>query len=325
MLETIQQLSGFLGKRGMKAILSVSRRTDIPAFYTEWFLNRLKAGYVYITHPYTRKWRKVSLKPEDLGVIVFWSKNYSPLLKQIEQIEKRISNLFFHFTITGNAALELNVPSYTETVKDFIFISKRYSSRHIIWRFDPICITNKLSFCYYEDKFIKCAEQLQGYTQACYISFINLYKKVFTNFKKYTDQKIVEVNLAEKREFVYKLANIAEKYNIRLYVCCNDCFLCEKVDKGSCINGHYLARLFQLPLEVKSAATRKECACTKSVDIGSYDTCIHGCLYCYANTNKEKAESFYKNFSPDWNSLEGNVNLKELKEKSYVVHRATLL
>jgi len=303
----------------VKSIISVSRRTDIPAFYTDWFINRLKSGFVYVKHPFTKEWLYVSLKPEDVGVIVFWSKNFSPLLKQIEKIENKVSNLFFHFTITGNKILEPNVPDYKETIKDFIFISKRYSPKHIVWRFDPICITNELSFDYYQEKFIKCIEKLHGYTKTCYISFVNLYKKVLINFRKYTNQIPIEISQIEKRRFAYKLAEIAEKYNIKLYACCNDYLLSDKVKKASCINAYYLSNLFHISLEAKPAATRKECACTKSIDIGAYNTCIHGCVYCYANLNKEKAKKFYKNFSPIWNSMEGNVfiNLR----KKYVFRR----
>jgi len=308
----------------MKSIISTSRRTDIPAFYTDWFINRLKAGFVYVRHPFTRKWQKISLKPEDIGVVVFWSKNYSPLLRRIEEIEKIIPNLFFHFTITGNKILEPNVPDYKEAIENFIFISKRYSPKHIIWRFDPICVTNKLSFSYYQDKFIKCAEKLQGYTQTCYISFANLYKKVLINFKRFTNQIPLEISQVEKRRFAYKLAEIAEKYNITLYACCNDYLLSEKIKKASCINGYYLGNLFNIPLETKPAATRKECACTKSIDIGAYDTCVHGCVYCYANLDKEKAKKFYKNFSPEWNSMERNVSLEGNKEKRYVFRQTTL-
>jgi hypothetical protein len=268
----------------MKIIISASRRTDIPAFYTNWFINSLKQGFVDVKHPYAKKWQRISLKPEDIGAVVFWSKNYSPLLRRIQEIEKRVTNLFFHFTITGNEILEPNVPHYIEAIKDFIFISKRYSPKHIIWRFDPICITDELSFDYYQDKFVRCAERLQGYTDKCYISFVNLYKKVIINLKKYVNQKPLKINEITKRKFAYKLACIAEKYNIKLYSCCNDYLLSEKVGKASCINGHYLSHLFNIFVDTRSAPTRKECACTKSIDIGKYNTCFHGCIYCYANS-----------------------------------------
>ncbi len=295
----------------MKQIISASRRTDIPAFYTDWFVNRLKAGFVYVKHPFTGKWRKVSLKREDVGAIVLWSKNYSPLLRRIQEIEKIIPNLFFHFTITGNKVLEPNVVDYKEAIKDLIFISKRYSPEHIIWRFDPICITNKVSFNYYEEKFIKCAEKLQNYVTKCYISFVELYKKVLLNFKKYSNQIPLKVNYIEKIRFSYRIANIAEKYNIKLYACCNDYLLSEKVKKASCINGDYLSHLFNVSIERRSGATRKECACTKSIDIGTYNSCIHGCVYCYANIDKEKSNNFYKNFSSLRNSMEKNIMLQQ--------------
>ncbi|HEX9135555.1 MAG TPA: DUF1848 family protein, partial [Nitrospirota bacterium] len=138
----------------MPHVISASRRTDIPAFYADWFVNRLKAGSVRVQQPYTKKPICVSLKPEDVDAIVFWSKNYAPLLNKLEAIEETTKNLFFHFTITANRELEFNTPDYKNAIKDYIFINRRYSPEHIIWRYDPICVTDKLSFEIHEERFV---------------------------------------------------------------------------------------------------------------------------------------------------------------------------
>jgi hypothetical protein len=131
----------------MQNIISVSRRTDIPAFYVDWFVKRLKKRFVIVQHPYTKMMHSISLMPEDILGIVFWSKNFSPLLSRIEEIEKVTRRLFFHFTITGMSKdIELLTPPFEQAVEDFIFLARRYSPDHIIWRFDPICITDKISF-----------------------------------------------------------------------------------------------------------------------------------------------------------------------------------
>ncbi len=273
----------------MQQIISASRRTDIPAFYSDWFATRLREGFASVLHPYTKKWFPVSLKQDDVGAIVFWSKNYSPLLPKLEQIEKTTPNLFFHFTITANRGLEFRTPDYRDAIQDYCFLSRRYSPDNIMWRFDPICITNKLPFEVYEERFIACAELLKGRARTCTISFANPYRKVLANMKKYTYHTFIDLPGEQKRALANRLATIAERFAIQLYACCNDILLSDNVHKASCIDGRRLSLLFGTALDAKPSGTRKECACTKSIDIGAYDTCGHGCVYCYANTDQEKA------------------------------------
>jgi hypothetical protein len=287
----------------MGYVISVSRRTDIPAFYSEWFIRRLKEGFVYVQHPYSRRWLKVSLTPDDIDAIVFWSKDYSPLLSMLEEIERYSRNLFFHFTITGNRELEPHTPEWVEASKDFIYIARRYSPDRIIWRYDPICITDRLSFEYYLDNFRRCIEMLKGYANMCYISFANPYRKVMLNLKRYKGQSLLELSNEKKKEYALQLAIIAEKYGIRMYACCNDYLVSEEIMKGSCIDGNYLSRIFNTAISAQKAPSRKECACTKSIDIGAYNTCPHGCFYCYANAERAKVALSFKKHNPQWNSL----------------------
>lgn len=292
----------------MQQIISASRRTDIPAFYSDWFLNRLTEGFCHVLHPYTRTWLRVSLNSEDVGAIVFWSKNYAPLLPKLDQVEKTTKNLFFHFTVTANRELELRTPGYHDAIKDFLFLSERYSPEHIVWRFDPICITDKLPFEIYVERFMACAELLQGHARTCTISFANPYKKVLINMRKYTDHEFIDLPVEVKRAYAYRLAKIAEQYDIRIFACCNDFLLSEKVHKAACIDGRRLSLLFGTALDSKPAGTRKECACTRSIDIGAYDTCGHGCIYCYANTDQARARSALGRHDPAWNALTADVD-----------------
>jgi hypothetical protein len=293
----------------MKNIISVSRRTDIPAFYAKWFTRRLEAGHVYVLNPYNKRFNKVSLRPENMHCFVFWSKNYAPLIPYLNNIEKISKNLFFHFTITGMPkTIEVNSPTHVEAIRDLIYLSKRYSPKHVIWRFDPICITDKLSFAYYEDIFTQCAEQMKGHCNSCYISFVNKYKKVITNFARYTDHSLIEFSHETLRQHSLKLSSLAAKYAIRLYACCNDYLLSDKVYKGACIDANYLAALFDKPDITSSAGpTRKECACDKSIDIGAYDTCPHGCAYCYANADIVTSREAYLKQQEYWNALGRNI------------------
>ncbi len=195
----------------MPQILSVSRRTDIPAFYGAWFVNRLKAGHVFVRQPYSGKMLRVSLGPQDLSAIVFWSKNYAPFLPQLETIEQSTKNLFFHFTITANRELELNVPDHREAVRDYRYLAKRYGHERLIWRYDPICITDKLSFDLHEERFVGCMELLKGSAKQCIVSFVQPYKRALSNLCTYTDHSFVELTTTMKGEYAERLAARAEQ------------------------------------------------------------------------------------------------------------------
>ncbi len=296
----------------MSQILSVSRRTDIPAFYGAWLVNRLKAGHVFVRQPYSGKMLRVSLEPRDLCAIVFWSKNYAPFLPLLDTIEKTTKNLFFHCTITANHELELNVPDYREVVRDYWYLAKRYGPERLVWRYDPVCITDKLSFAVHEERFVQCAELLKGSAERCIISFVQPYKRALSNLRTYTDHTLVDLPAEMKREYAGRLARRAEQCGITLFACCNDYLLSEKIRKASCVDGAYLSRLFNAPLDTRPAATRKECACTRSIDIGAYDTCSHGCVYCYANSDKDRAGRARLAHDPSWNALNRNVEEGEL-------------
>jgi hypothetical protein len=300
----------------MKNIISASRRTDIPAFYPEWFLRRLNEGFVYVRQPYGGRIFRVSLKSDDISCIVFWSKNVAPLLSGIEAVEKAVPNLFFHFTITGIPKdIERNTPPLANAVNDFIYLSQRYAPENLIWRFDPICITDKLPYEHYEELFSTIAGKLRGHCTTCYISFVQKYKKVLLNFEKHSDHALAEIDLETQKRYASRLGRIAEMSGIRLHACCNDHLISGMVHKGSCINSESLSRVFDDP-SIKSppGPTRKQCACTTSIDIGAYDTCPHGCLYCYANTNKEKAQQSFQRIHSEMNGLGFHVEEPEEKD-----------
>jgi hypothetical protein len=284
-------------------VISASRRTDIPAFYSGWFLNRLAEGFCDVLHPYTRKLFRVPLKTNDIGAIVFWSKNYGPLLPKLDQIERTTKNLFFHFTITGNSDLELRVPDFRDAIKDYVHITRRYSPDHIIWRFDPICVTDKLSFEVHEERFTAIAELLRGHASSCVISFAHPYRKMLNNLRNYTTHALIEVPPERQKAYADRLAALASRYGIRLLACCNDRLISDTVGKARCIDSGRLSLLFRTALDTRSAASRKECGCTRSVDIGAYDTCGHGCVYCYANTDQEKASRAPAAIDPAASSL----------------------
>ena len=292
----------------MAQVISASRRTDIPGFYSEWLVRRLTEGFVYVRQPYNGRVSRVSLEPRDVSVFLFWSKNYRPLLPKLEQVEGTTKNLFFHFTITANRELEGNTPEPSEAIADYLFLARRYSPDHIVWRYDPVCVTDRLSFEEHEERFARCAEQLRGQARRCIISFVHPYKKALANFRNYTAHTLVALSPDQQRLYAHRLVERAERFGIRLFACCNDHLVSDRIGKARCIDGNELSTLFGTAVDRRSGATRKECGCTKSTDIGDYDTCGHGCVYCYANADKDRARTIQERHHPEWNSLRMNVS-----------------
>ena len=277
----------------MKRIISVSRRTDIPAFYGDWFMLRLKEGFAGVVNPFGGRKYIVSLKGEDVVCFVFWSKNFSPFLENLKIIDSLGYKFYFNYTVTAlPSVFESNVEkqSAIETLK---LLSRTYSPRHINWRFDPVIISSICDRDFYIRAFEDLASELAGYVERCYFSFVTEYNKVRRNFQeleKSKDITITDCSTDFKIELANELAAIAERFGIEMFSCCGDYLVGEKIRKAHCIDGGIIESLFfPKGLKHRQKPTRNQCGCTESTDIGAYDTCPHGCIYCYANVNKEKA------------------------------------
>ena len=287
----------------MKRIISVSRRTDIPAFYGDWFMNRLKEGFAGIVHPFGGQKYIVPLKPQDVACFVFWSKNFTPFLENLKTIDSLGYKFYFNYTITAlPSVFESNVDRQPaiETLKE---LSRTYSPRHINWRFDPIIIASVCDRDFFIKAFEELASELEGYVERCYFSFVTQYSKVKRNFEEFEKTKGVRTvpsGKAFKISLANELATIAEHHGIQMFSCCGDYLLSEKIKKAHCIDGAIIEELFYPDgLQYKEKPTRAECGCTESTDIGTYDTCPHGCVYCYANMNKRQAYAAFHNHDRD--------------------------
>ena len=287
----------------MKRIISVSRRTDIPAFYGDWLMNRLKAGFVGVVSPFGGKKYVVSLKPEDVLCFVFWSKNFTPFLEHLKTVDDLDFRFYFNYTVTAlPVAFEGNVDKQAG-IKTLKTLSRIYSPAHINWRFDPIIISSGCDSDYYIKEFEHLACEFEGLVERCYFSFVTLYDKVKRNLQeieKATSIKVNNCNEDLKIDLANRLAEIAQGHGMTLYSCCGDYLVNNQIKKGHCIDGNVIEHLFfpeGLKYEIKP--TRPECGCTESTDIGAYDTCPHGCVYCYANANKRTAQRTYARHEPE--------------------------
>jgi Domain of unknown function (DUF1848) len=286
----------------MKRIISVSRRTDVPAFYGDWFMGRLQEGFAGVVHPFGGRRYLVPLAPEDVTCFVFWSKNFSPFMENLKIIERLGYKFYFNYTVTGLPALfesRLDKHSAIENLKQ---LSRTYSPLHINWRFDPIIPSSLCSRDFFLKAFEALACEFEGYVERCVVSFVTEYGKVkrsFAEFERAAGVKIARCSRSFKIDLANELAAIAERHGMRMFSCCGDYLTAGPIQKARCIDGGVIERLFYPKgLEYKQKPTRSQCGCTESTDIGAYDTCPHGCIYCYANVNKHQAAQAYRNHDP---------------------------
>lgn len=281
-------------------IISASRRTDIPAFYMTWFMNRLRAGSADYPNPFGGQMCTVSLRPEDVHSIVFWSKYYRQLLPHLDELDRRGYRFYCHYTITGAPrTLEPQVPDWQQAVQVFRELAARTSPRHVLWRFDPIVFTDELGVDFYVGRFRRLADALSGATHRCYFSFASYYGKVARQLQQ-AHIRFFDPPLAEKQALIEKMADIAGEHGIALYACCQDALVAGRVRKAHCVDGDLLAELFpDRPPVSQPRPTREQCGCVASRDIGMYDTCPHGCVYCYANQSHQAALSRFHAHNPD--------------------------
>ncbi|HEY9204920.1 MAG TPA: DUF1848 domain-containing protein [Candidatus Methanoperedens sp.] len=288
----------------MPRIISVSRRTDIPAFYGDWFMNRLKEGFAGYVNPFGGQKYIVSLEPQDVACFVFWSKNFSPFLDKLMILEELGYKFYFNYTITGLPRIfECNSVDKETAIKALKELSRRYSPGHINWRYDPI-ISSDITDCeFHLRNFENIASALEGYVRRCYFSYVVLYGKVRKNFEKFQGQngvRIADLEADLRIRLANRLADIADIHGISMFTCCGDDLMSGKIRKAHCVDGKLIKELFGINGFIcNERPTRNECGCTESADIGTYDTCPHGCIYCYANMNKKVADMRYEHHDKD--------------------------
>jgi hypothetical protein len=264
-------------------ILSASRRTDIPAFYSQWFFNRLRAGFALVRNPVNpRMVSRVPLTREVIDGIVFWTKNPAPMMDRLHLLEP--FPYYFLFTITPYGPdLEQNLPPRPEILDTFSELSRRLGKHRVIWRYDPILLSAAIDQSFHYRHFDAMARRLHAYTERCIISFLDMYKKCERNLRGF---QIKTPGMDEMTGLVKELSRIARSYGIEMESCAEPHdFSDAGAPPGKCIDDGLMSRLCGQPLDTKKdGSQRKTCLCTESADIGAYDSCGHGCLYCYANT-----------------------------------------
>lgn len=264
-------------------IISASRRTDIPTYYADWLFNRLKEEYVLVRNPMNiHQIGKISLAPEVVDGIVFWTKNPIPMLSRLSELDKY--NYYFQFTLNAYGKdVEPNIPSKNDVIiPAFQQLSKIIGRERIIWRYDPIFFNEYYTMEYHCKYFRMLAERLGPYTEKCTVSFLDLYRNTARNTKPLHVQPETR---EQQIEIMQKFLEIANEYGLYIDTCAEEIDLDKfGIAHAHCIDKKRFEQIGKYKLSVeKDPNQRPECGCIASIDIGTYNTCKNGCLYCYAN------------------------------------------
>ena len=293
-------------------ILSVSNRTDIVAFYSEWFMNRYNSGYVYVRNPFNPKLVN-RIYFDNVDLIVFCTKNPLPILDKIKFIDKKI---LFQVTITPyNKDIEPDVISKKEIIKAIKELSDIIGIDNLYIRYDPIFLSNKYDINYHIKAFGKLCSLLNGYTKKIIVSFIDQYKNVKNNMNT--------LNIREFTEEDYKLigenfSKIAKENNMIVQTCFENRNLCEYgFTKGECLSHELAYKITGKSYKNWTARKERLCNCVEMVDIGVYNSCKHFCKYCYANYDEKKVINNYSNHNPNSSLLVGNIESDDIIKERF--------
>lgn len=265
-------------------IINTGSRTDIPAYFSGWFYNRIHEGFCMVRNPYfPMQVTRYSLNPTVVDALAFCTKNPQPMLNRLSELTAYKTCWFVTITPYGQE-IEPYVPEKERIIASFQQLAEIVGVQAMSWRYDPIFISEKYNVEFHIQSFERMARLLKGYTKQCVVSFVDLYEKTKRNFPS-----VKEVTKAQQETLIDAMAKIAADNHMKLHLCCeNQALVRDNVDADGCMSQLVIERAIGCSLKVpKKQQARKECNCLLGADIGMYNTCGHGCLYCYANFNQE--------------------------------------
>jgi len=300
-------------------IISASRRTDIPAFYSRWLVNRLRLGWCLVPNPFNpQQVSKISLAPQDVDALVFWTRSPRPLIPYLDELDSRGYRYYFQFTLMDNPQLiDPHRPPSSLAIETFRLISDHIGADRVIWRYDPIVLTTITPPDFHRTAFARLAESLKGSTRRCVISFLDIYGKAHHRLAEMArlgapllpealDLQVLGNTLPDSiADLMGDIAAIAMDNQMEIVSCAEHFDLTQfGVRPGKCIDDDLISRLFGLDVShTKDPAQRPACGCVQSRDIGMYNSCLFGCRYCYATSSFERAALNYKSHDPNSPSL----------------------
>ena len=298
-------------------ILFVSGRCDIPAYFSSWFFHRLQEGFVDVRNPYdAHQISRIILDQANIDAIIFCTKNPIPMLHRLSEIS---FPYIFHITLTPyHQDIEPHVLHKKEIIQAIQQLSKMIGKQRVIVRYDPILLNYKYTIAYHEKAFEKVCQQLSLYVDCIIISFVDMYKNTLENMKRMHLQPLGSEEMIEVGK---RLGAIGKRYGIRIQTCAEVCDLSAYgIEQGLCIDKKAMEELVGYALPNKKGV-RPQCQCMETVDIGDYNCCFHGCLYCYANYDAKQVAHRIKLHDPKSSVLLGHITEKDnivvRKDKSY--------
>lgn len=297
-------------------ILFASGRCDIPAYYSDWFFNRLKEGFVDVRNPFdAHQISRIYLNEQNVDAIVFCTKNPIKIMKRLDEIP---FPFLFHITFTPYKHEIEQVGNKKEILKAIVDLSDILGKDRVIVRYDPILISDTYTIDYHELAFTKLCQRVGGHVNTIIISFVDMYKNTKANVAK---MQMKTMNERDMHEIGKRFGRIAKQYGILVQTCAEDVGLeAYGIMKGACFDRGQLKKIAGHSLEhIRGKGVRSTCACMNTVDIGDYNCCAHGCLYCYANYNAVMIQERMKQHDPQSSVLIGHIGendrIVERKEK----------
>ena len=280
-------------------IVSASRRTDIPALYPEWLINRIRAGFCLVPNPYSpRQISRLDLTPREVEAIVFWSKNPAPMLRFLPELETAGHRFYFQFTLNAYPRiLEPGIPPLEERIATFRKLAKMIGPQRIVWRYDPIIISNITDWKFHARTFAQLCSQLGSSTRRVMISLLDMYAKTDRRLNALRESGVEVIrDIDERREsedLLRIIARTAHSRRLEIFSCAErKDFSAVGIPPGRCIDGELIERLWGIHRNwIKDAGQREPCCCVESRDIGVNNTCTHNCPYCYATGSPSAASA----------------------------------
>jgi len=283
-------------------IVSASYKTDIPAFYGEWFAKRLKAGFARVKNPYGGPPFTVSLKPEDVDGFVFWTRNAEPFLPVLKSVQRRGMPFYIQYGLLGYpAALDRSTIEAPRAINDIGHLTDAFGPGRVVWRYDPVVLSSLTPMAWHEHQFGRIAAALEGKVDEVVVSFLQVYRKTARNLNAaardhgFSWEEPIE---AAKVALLTSLKGIAAHHGMTLTVCGQPEFL-DVAGEARCIDPARLSRVAGREIAAPSKSHRSGCACAASRDIGAYDTCLGGCAYCYAVASRKTAQANHARHDPE--------------------------
>jgi len=292
-------------------IISASRRTDIPSFYSEWFLNRIKEGYALVPNPFNPTMlSRVSLKRDVVDCIVFWTKNPAPIIPKLDELKEY--PYYFQFTLNPyGKKIENHLPSVDKRIETFKRLSDKIGKEKVIWRYDPVFTNAEYTVQYHKEAFACIADKLGQHTERCMIGFIDHYQHIRSAMNK---NQIPKLDTNDIRDMAASFKESIAPYNVQLDTCTVKVDLSDMgIPSGMCIDRDLVERITGYPINAKKDPNQRDvCRCIESIDIGTYETCLNGCIYCYANRNNQHVTANYKKHDKNSPKLLGQINPKDI-------------